>query len=291
MSAPSTSAAPGGLSETLKSALLTLLADEDPAVHQAARARILAEGPTAVGWLRPHARSREPVLRRRVTEILDHFERQRADTDFLTFCLRQGADCDLEEGVWLLARTQYPGINVAGYRALLDSFAADIRERLGEAERTLGSLAVINDHLFNELGFRGNVEHFYDPENSYLNRVLDRRLGNPISLCILYWLLARRLHLPVVGVALPRHFVCRFQTPTETVFIDAFRRGKLLTRADCVRFLQQIGHGFQESYLAPATAGRTLLRLCSNLHQIYHEQGRREEEARFQRYVVALARH
>ncbi len=224
-------------------------------------------------------------------EILKHLEREQADNEFLAYCLRQGEDCDLEDGVWLLARTQYPEINVAAYRALLDSFADDIRERLGGHIRSLGCLPVINDHLFNELGFRGNERHFYDPENSYLNRVLDRRTGNPIALCTLYWLLARRLQLPIVGVALPRHFVCRFQTATETVFIDVFHRGKLLTRADCIRFLQQIGQGFQESYLAPATPGRTLLRTCSNLHQIYHDLGLREEEARFQRYVMALARH
>lgn len=291
VSAPSTSAAPGGLTDGLKTALLTLLADEDIRVHQAARARILAGGPEVRAWLRPHLRSADPVLRRRVAEILRQVDRQQADNDFLAFCLRYGDDCDLEEGVWLLARTQYPEINVLAYRALLDSYAADIRERLGGELRSVGCLPVINDHLFNELGFRGNEKHFYDPENSYLNRVLDRRTGNPISLCTVYWLLARRLGLPVVGVALPRHFVCRFQTPTETVFVDAFHRGKLLTRADCIRFLQQIGQGFQESYLAPATAGRTLLRMCSNLHQIYHDLGRREEESRLQRYVVALARH
>ncbi len=291
MAAPSTSAAPGGLTDALKSALLTLLADEDPAVSRAARARILSEGLEAQTWLRPHLRSNEPVLRRRVAEILDTLERQRADTEFLAFSLRHGEECDLETGAWLLARTQYPDINVAGYQAWLDSIAADIRERLGDTGPSLRSLAVLNDHLFNELGFRGNEREFYDPQNSYLNRVLDRRTGNPISLSILYWLLGRRLRLPVVGVALPRHFVCRFQTSTDTVFIDVFRRGKLLTRADCIRFLQQIGQGFQESYLAPATAGRTLLRLCSNLHQIYHELHRREDEARFQRYVVALARH
>ncbi len=291
MTAPSAKPPADGLTDGLKSALLTLLADEDPEVYRAARARLLACGPEALAWLHPHTSSRDTVLRRRVREILEHLGRQRADTEFLAFCLQQGEDADLEEGAWLLARTRYPDINLDGYRALLDSFALDIRERLGGQRRGLSCLAVINDHLFNELGFTGNERHFYDPENSYLNRVLDRRTGNPISLCLVYWLVARRLELPVVGIALPRHFVCRFQTPTETVFIDAFHRGKLLTRADCVRFLRQIGQGFQESYLAPATAGRTLLRLCSNLHQIYHEQGLREEEARLQRYVVALARH
>lgn len=297
MAAPRTTTARAGagtdLTEGLKSALLTLLADEDPAVIGAARTRILAAGPGARPWLRQHTLSPDPRLRRQVLDLLRQMGQQEADNAFLAFCLQHGDDCDLEDGVWLLARTQYPEINPAAYRALLDQFAADIRERLGPSIRgsSLGGLAVINDHLYNELGFRGNEQDYYDPENGYLNRVVDRRRGNPISLCTLYWLIGRRLGFPITGVGMPRHFLCRYQSPTETVFIDAFNRGKLLTRADCIRFLQQIGQGFQESYLAPATSGRTLLRMCSNLHQIHHERGQREEEARFQRYIVALARH
>lgn len=290
-SGPSPTPAPGALTDSLKSALLTLLADEDPLVHDAARARILAGGSESRNWLQGHALTPDPPLRRRIAAILHHLARQQADNDFLMFCLQHGEDCDLEEGVWLLARAQYPEINPDAYRALLDSLAGDIRERLGPNAKSVGCLAVINDHLFNDQGYRGNEKHFFDPENSYLNRVLDRRIGNPITLSTLYWLLARRLRLPVVGISLPRHFLCRYQSPTETVFIDAFHRGKLLTRADCIQFLQQIGQGFQEAYLTPATPGRTLLRMCANLHQIHHELGQRAEESRFQRYIVALARH
>lgn len=290
-SGPSLPPAAVGLTDPLKAALLTLLADDDPVVHEAARARILAGGPEARAWLQIHALTPDPPLRRRIASILHHLARQQADNDFLAFCLQHGEDCDLEDGVWLLSLAQYPEINTDAYRALLDSLALEIRERLGPDVKSVGCLAVMNDHLFNDRGFRGNEKHFFDPENSYLNRVLDRRLGNPISLCTLYWLLARRLRLPVVGVGLPRHFLCRYQSPTETVFIDAFNRGKLLTRADCIHFLQKIGQGFQETYLAPTTPGRTLLRMCANLHQIHHELGQREEESRLQRYIVALARH
>ena len=73
-------------------------------------------------------------------------------------------------------------------------------------------------------------------------------------------------------------------------YVDAFNRGKLLPRADCIKYLQASGQGFQESHLAPASPARTLLRMCSNLHQIYAQLGLREEAARFQRYLVALAK-
>src|SRR5229473_2380644 len=99
---------PEELSESQRAALLNLLADEDPAIYQTIRERILSCGPAAAEWLRPHTLSREAVLRRRAQEIVRHFERQAADTGFLAFCLRHGEDFDLEAGIWLLARTQYP---------------------------------------------------------------------------------------------------------------------------------------------------------------------------------------
>jgi len=101
----------------------------------------------------------------------------------------------------------------------------------------------------------------------------------------------RRLKLPLVGIGMPGHFLCRYQTTTEeTLFIDAFNRGKLLTKADCVKYLLHTRDGFKESYLAPVTGRRTLLRICSNLHQIYGDLSLSDESARFQRYIVALAK-
>ncbi len=273
-----------------QAALLTLLADEDPGVYQAVRDKILGGGPAAAGWLRAHTLSDEPLLRRRATEILRHFARLEADTRFVAFCIAHGENLDLEEGVWLLAQTRHPETNVAAYRAWLDLFAETLRERMVLKDGAAGVLSAMNTYLFDELGFRGNQENYYEPDNSYLNRVIDRRAGNPISLCVLYWLLARRLQLPIAGIAMPGHFLCRYQSSTETFFIDAFNRGKLLTRADCVQHLQRSGHGFQEPFLAPASSGRTLLRMCSNLHQIYAHRKQPEEAARLQRYLVALAK-
>jgi regulator of sirC expression with transglutaminase-like and TPR domain len=278
------------VSEAEKRALLALLEDEDAVVYDAVRQRILDCGAGAAGWLRPRLLSDNPVVRRRAQSIVRHFERQDADNSFLTFCVTHGEDLDLEAGLWALARTRYPEINIEAYRALLDEFADALREPLAGSTSPITVLARINEMLFDRLGFHGNQENYYDPDNSYLNRIMDRRMGNPIGLATLYWLVGRRLCLPIVGIGLPGHFLCRYQSNTEAYFIDAFNRGKLLTRADCIKYLQGSGHGFQESFLAPATPGRTLLRVCSNLHQIYSRADDRESIARFQRYLVALAR-
>ncbi len=278
------------LSDNRKAALVKLLADEDPVIYQSVRQKILSIGPSAAEWLRPHTLSREPALRRRSQELVLKFDRQTADNIFLGFCLKHGEELDIEQGVWLLAQTQYPDINVEAYRALLDSYAADLAERLEMIDLPKDILETINQYLFEELGFAGNEEDYYDPENSYLNRVLDRRTGNPINLCLLYLLLARRLQLPVAGIGLPGHFLCRYQSSAHELYIDAFNKGRLLSKADCIQYLLQGNYSVRDDYLAPVTPRRMLLRVCGNLHQIYLHLQNSEAATRIQRYLVALAR-
>lgn len=281
---------PSAPSEQRKQALLTLLGDEDRGISDRAREEILVHGRSAIAWLRPAAAHRDPLIRLRAHQLLTELEREEADGQFLEFCLKHGEEFDLEEGLWLLARTQYPGINLDAYRALLDSYAATLRNRLERVQDPESVVAVVNEFLFGELKFRGNEQNYYDPENSYLNRVLDRRTGNPISLSLVYLFLARRLRLPMVGVGMPGHFICRFQSPSGALFIDAFNHGKVLTKSDCVSYLLQSNYGYSESYLTPSTSRRILLRVCSNLHQSYRQLELREETERFQRYIVSLAR-
>jgi regulator of sirC expression with transglutaminase-like and TPR domain len=148
----------------------------------------------------------------------------------------------------------------------------------------------MNEYLFGELRFAGNGENYYDPENSYLNRVIDRRTGNPINLCIVYLLVARRLRLPVAGIGLPGHFICRYQSTSAELYVDPFNRGRFLSKADCVQYLTHGNYSLRDEYLAPVTPRKLLLRVCGNLHQIYLQLEQAQEATRLQRYLIALAR-
>src|SRR5947207_3626919 len=119
MSPPGSIVLPEKLSESRRAALLNLLADENAAIYQTVREKILSYGPQAAAWLRPHTLSSDPALRRRVQEILLHFDRQAADNRFLAFCLKHGEDCNLEQAAWLRAQTQCPDPNPGGGDALL----------------------------------------------------------------------------------------------------------------------------------------------------------------------------
>jgi regulator of sirC expression with transglutaminase-like and TPR domain len=278
------------LSERQREALISLLTDEDPGVYQTIRSRLLSFGPVVSDWLRPHALAGEPVLRQRAKEIVVHLAREAADRRLLRYCQGACGELDLEEGAWLLAQTQYPEFNIEAYRALLDTYAADLRPRTDLASHPQANLLAINQYLFQRLGFAGDESDYHDPDNSYLNRVVDRRLGNPISLCLLYLLVARRLGLPVTGIGLPGHFVCRYQTSTCEMYVDCFNHGRFLTRADCVRYLAESRCRPFEGHLTPLTPRRLLLRLCANLHQIYLRLELTEDTARFQSYLTALGK-
>jgi regulator of sirC expression with transglutaminase-like and TPR domain len=173
---------------------------------------------------------------------------------------------------------------------LLDSYASDLREHLnpgGDAKQLLGT---INEYLFTQLGFAGNEKNYYDPENSYLNRVIDRRTGNPINLCLVYLLLARRLRLPITGIGLPGHFLCRYQSTAAEIYVDAFNHGKLLAKADCIQYLLQGNYSVRDDYLMPLSSRRILRRVCENLRQIYNHLEQAEAATRLQRYCIALQR-
>lgn len=270
--------------------MLTLLADDDEAIRTTIRERLLAGGEPVFKFLATQRLHRVPAVRRRVLELLEQRDAARYDGEFMAFILNQGEQFDLEDGVWRFTLTRYPGINVTAFRAQLDDWARQVRQALPESPTGEATLQAINRLLFEELGFIGNQTDYYDPANSYLNRVMDRRRGVPTSLSVVYLCVARRLELPVVGVGMPGHFLCRYQTPREEFYIDPFHGGKLLSRIDCKRRIANLAVDYDDSHLAPVSSRRMLQRMIANLHLIHKERKQRVEAERLQRYLIALSR-
>lgn len=277
-------------SEAQLRALLTLLADDDLAVSRVARQRFEEAGEAGIGFLRRNRVHPDPAIRRRVRALLHEFDGGRFDTQFSAFILTHGEHFDLEDAVWRFTQTVHPEISVAAFQAQLDEWANAAREHRGDSLAGEAALRAINTVLFTELGFRGNERDYYNPANSYLNEVMDRRLGIPISLSLLYMFVARRLGLPVVGIGMPGHFLCRLQTPTDEFYIDAFHGGQLLSRIDCKKRLVNLAVEYDDRHLAPISPRRILQRLIANLHLIHKEKRHRVEAERLERHLVALAR-
>jgi len=278
------------LPEKQRLALISLLADDDPSVYRLIRSKLLSYGIEAEEWLRAEILSSDPTLRRRAREILEHAARQRADGKFMDYCGQHGEELDLEEAAFLLARTRYPVINCDAYVALFDSWAGELHLRLAKAFSPESRLEEFNRYVFHELGFQGAEQYGNDPESCYINQIVDKRRGNPIGLCGVYLFLARRIGMPIAGIGLPGHFICRHQSTTSEMFVDCYRRGALLTKSDCVKYLLQSGQGLMDGQLSPVSPQRILQRMCRNLVTTYGHLEETEEAARVQRYLEALSR-
>lgn len=207
---------------------------------------------------------------------------------FLNYCRRPSDQIALEEGVWLLARTRYSNNDIEQGKAEINRHALELSRRMNPDGEMTNWLGVMNAYLFEELGFHGDREDYYNEENSYLNRVLDRRAGIPISLSALYLLIAWRLRLRIEGVGMPGHFICRAATDDGETFIDVFNKGDILTREDCIALIRRTGHPYQPAALKPSSAREMLARMCGNLYAI-HSKNEHPTEARWhQEYIKAL---
>lgn len=179
---------------------------------------------------------------------------------------------DLGEAALLIAEDAYPGLDVGGYLRRLDEIAAPLADRLRPNSSFWEMVQALNGHLFGELGFRGNAEDYYDPRNSYLSQVLDRRLGIPITLSVLYIEVARRIGLTVVGIGLPGHFIVEARRDTSSVLLDPFHGGEALTPEDCERLVEGV-YGdslpFSEEQLVPVRKREILARMLNNLKRTF----------------------
>lgn len=187
-------------------------------------------------------------------------------------------DGDLDPGhlALLLAACHCPGLDIQPYLARLDDLAARARARLGRGRAPERVIAAINETLFEEEGFIGNTEDYYDPRNSFLNDVLDRKTGIPITLSVVYLSVAHRLDQPIFGVGLPLHFIVKYVSPKGDILIDPFHRGDLLTLDACRERIERAYGGpvtFRESYLDVVPVRMILYRMLNNLKFIYLRQG------------------
>jgi len=182
---------------------------------------------------------------------------------------------DLARASLAVAREEYPDLDEGHYLRLLDQLAAGVQAGLpsgASPERRVGRL---NSYLFHELGFSGNRADYYDPRNSFLNEVLDRRTGIPLTLCIVYMEVGRRCGLRVDGVGFPGHFLCKVALEGGELVVDPFHRGQLLGLDEIKkRLTAAMGEKvkFDASVLRAARPREILVRMLQNLRSVYSER-------------------
>ncbi len=190
-----------------------------------------------------------------------------------------------------LAADAYPGLDIRDYRDQIAELAERIRPRCPKSVGVREVLGQINWVLFVEEEFRGNVEDYYDPRNSYLNEVLDRRLGIPISLSVIYWSVAESLGLTVAGANVPGHFLLRIEDKQRTWFVDPYQSGAVMAREICRRSLAEKFPNTEDLDAALDTACPVIdvvARMLRNLKAIYLKAGDFPSAVPIQRRLAAL---
>ena len=182
---------------------------------------------------------------------------------------------DLGEAALVIAAEEQPGLDPHPWLDRLDELGERLRPRLRRVRNDFDRLGALLDLLFGEEGLRGNAEDYYDPRNSYLNEVLDRRLGIPITLALICLEVGRRAEIPLEGVGFPGHFLLRLGNHPH-VLIDPFDAGRLLTQRDCEELLARLTSGemrFEPRLLRTAGPRQIIHRILNNLRGVYLNRG------------------
>ena len=185
----------------------------------------------------------------------------------------QDDEIDLLRAALTIARTEYPGLDTESYVARVDRLARQAEARITEVGDVRETVAALNHVLFSDAGLRGNREDYYDPRNSFLNDVLDRGLGIPITLALLYMETGRRLGFPLFGVGMPGHFLLKhYDIDGRETLIDCFNGGDILNAQDCQRRLDEIYDGqmtLRPEFLFAVSRRQILTRILNNLKTVY----------------------
>lgn len=268
-------------------ALIELLDDDQ--IYQNVRERLLEHGSSAIPYLRGVVHRKDEERLSRATSLLKEIHDQEFENEWIDALLDyQGQDLDLERMVWLIVHMGYPAVDVEFYTEKLDELADHIRGRIRATDSDVDQVRRLIGVIANTFGYTGNTANYYEADNSFLNRVLDRKVGIPISLSVLYLLVANRVDIPLAGVGIPGHFMLKYvgsESSVETPFIDPFYAGRMLGRAAVQRFCIRTGAGFRQYYLDPVSNTDIVERMLRNLVIVYTRDENQKQLHRMHRLL------
>lgn len=268
-------------------ALIRLLADEDEKIVRTISGRLIDIGPSAVPLLQ-EAEIEQPEMAERIASVLEEIRGSKLEDELIQLAALPDERMDLEQGAFLIARYAYPSFDATHYSRQLDEMAQEVKDRIGPRASGEETVKTLNRYLFTEQGFKGNTKNYYELENSYINCVIDRKTGIPISLSVVYLLIGKRLRLPVYGIGMPGHFLVKYESERYKIFVDCFNGGALLTEKNCQRFLTEAGYGFDEKFLQHSPVRAILSRMLKNLLSIYAKLEDPMKKARLEKFMEIL---
>ncbi len=266
-------------------ALISLLDDDDKQVVSHVEEKILSLGKVVIPFLEKEwETSFNPTLQSRIEEIIHVLQ-----YDLLRSRLKdwhKSDEKDLLTGMWLVATYQYPDLELEKLRQELEQIYYETWLEFRPDLYPVDQIKVVNSVLFNKLKFGANTKNFHSPGNSMINVVLETRKGNPITLCVIYMLVAQKLKLPVRGVNLPNLFILTYKDDQNNQFyVNAFNRGLIFSKQDIENYIHELHLVPQPSFFEPCTSLDILRRALRNLIMSFEKIG---EHAKAEEVKVLL---
>jgi len=246
-------------------ALVTLLDDDDIEVVQHVEKQLRTIGGSVIPLLEDHWQENglNPILQKKIEDLIHDLQYNLLITRLVEW--KNNGYQDLLEGMWLVATYQYPDLSLEKLRQSINDIYFDVWLEFRDDLHPHDQVRILNQVFFEKYKFVSNTKNFHSPANSMLNQVFEQRKGNPISLCVIYMLIAKRLGMPVSGVNLPSLFVLTYKNPQIQFYINVFNRGLIFSKADISNYIKQMHLLPQDSFYQPCTNLDIISRVFRNL--------------------------
>ena len=260
------------LSDKELQALVSLLDDPDREVHAHVWEKLIAQGPEVIPFLeKKWEESFSPEIQKEIEELVHQLQFALLKQRLMDWKASQ--DQDLLKGLWIINTYQYPDLEFHKLNAEMQQIYFEVWTAFQKELSPFEQVRTINSVLFNRLKFSANTKNFHSPGNSMLSNVLDTKKGNPISLCSIYILVAKRLGLPIFGVSLPNLFVMIYQSKENSFYINAFNKGQTFTRKDIYTYLEQLKIEPLDRFFDPCSNLEIIQRFLRNLIYSFEKLG------------------
>ena len=270
--------------------LIYLIDDRDEFVREQVREQLIKVGEDAIPFLEVTARTENLKIKSIASEIIQAIIPKQLLRQFEQLAQSSpSGHWSLEKGVILLQKFGYPDEETDSLSQSLDLLAQEVSTLIEDSQSPEQIIQILTRYLFFEKGFEGNKIDFFETDNTYFSRVLDRRKGIPITLTALCVFLGQRIGLPIVGVGLPGRYIAKYESLTQPIYFDPFNEGRVLSQEDCASLTEQMGYHFKEHYLIAATSRETLTRMMNNLIVIYNKNYESEKARCLSDFIKALS--
>jgi regulator of sirC expression with transglutaminase-like and TPR domain len=268
-------------------ALVSLLDDDDAEVTTLVEKKIRSLGKEIIPFLETQWEGTfSPIAQRRIEDIIHDLQFDGMEERLLHW--KNGGALDLLEGMSIIATFQYPDLNFQKLRDEIDQFRYDVWGHFDDQMSPVDQVKTLNSVFYSGLGFGANTKNFHSASNSMINIVLESRRGNPITLCVIYLLIARKLNMPVYGVNLPNLFVLTYKRDKTQFYINVFNRGIIFSKTDIDHYIAQLNLSAKESFYQPCTHLEIVQRVLRNLVVSYEKAGEPEKIRELERLLMAL---